>query len=55
MFRESFKRMFMRDKDGHLVMGFGATMEVQTTQKVKVSGAIGPIASLGRKGTRLVG
>ena len=56
VFKESLRRCFSRFDDsvpqdgGQLQMAFGATLEVLTTREFKVSGAIGPVRSLGRKG-----
>lgn len=57
VFKESFRRVFRRWSDdvsgpdaGHLMMGFGATLEVLTSREYKISGAIGPCTSLKRAG-----
>lgn len=57
VFKESFRRMFTRHPDtaheydkGHLVMGLAGTLEVVTSPEIKVKGAIGPCASLNKKG-----
>lgn len=57
VFKESFRRVFRRWADtahatdaGHLMMGFGASLEVITSREYKVSGAIGPCVSLKRPG-----
>src|SRR3990167_490069 len=43
-FRESFKRIFARDeRTGHMRMIFNATIEVQPSTEIKVSGAIGHV------------
>jgi protein transport protein SEC23 len=53
VFKESFRRVFRRWDEaatppniGHLMMGFGASLEVITSREFKVSGAIGPCTSL---------
>jgi protein transport protein SEC23 len=53
VFKESFRRVFRRWDEGahepdrgHLMMGFGATMDVITSREFKISGAIGPCVSL---------
>lgn len=55
VFKESFRRLFRKYDDGHsdsgnLLMGFGATLEVNTSRDFKVSGALGPCISLGKQG-----
>lgn len=49
MFKESFKRVFLRDANGDLLMGFNAVLEVQTSRELKVCGAIGAVSSVGKK------
>eukprot|EP00300_Choanocystis_sp_HF-7_P005663 c141_g1_i2.p1 GENE.c141_g1_i2~~c141_g1_i2.p1 ORF type:complete len:428 (-),score=103.05 c141_g1_i2:105-1361(-) len=49
MFRESFKRVFIQDEAGDLLMGFSGVLEVQTSRELKVCGAIGPVASTAKK------
>jgi len=50
IFKQSFKAVFARDSSGnYLKMAFGATLEVLTSAEFKVSGAIGNVASLGKK------
>ena len=57
VFKESFRRMFTRhpptahdaDKD-QLVMGLAATLELVLSADIKIKGAIGPCASLNKKG-----
>jgi protein transport protein SEC23 len=50
IFKQSFKAVFGRDSTGqYLKMAFGATLEVLTSAEFKVSGAIGNVASLGKK------
>jgi len=54
VFKESFRRVFRRHAPdvpgdgGHMMMGFGASLEVLTSREFKVSGAIGPVSSLNR-------
>jgi len=56
VFKESFRRVFRRFPDdipgdgGLMTMAFGASLEVLTSKEFKVSGAIGPVASLKKKG-----
>lgn len=48
-FNKSLQRLFAHDAEGHLKMCFNATLEVIATQKVKISGALGPCSSLSNK------
>lgn len=56
VFRESLRRVFAKHIDatgttsGELQMGFGGTIEVQHSRDIKISGAIGPCASLKKTG-----
>jgi protein transport protein SEC23 len=55
VFRESLRRVFAKTADtpegpGGLTMGFGANIEVISSREVKVSGAIGPCATMDKKG-----
>lgn len=56
VFKESLRRVFRRFPDdaasdgGQLQMGFGATVEVKTSNEFKVAGAIGPCSSLKKGG-----
>ncbi|KAI9193175.1 uncharacterized protein BJ171DRAFT_604748 [Polychytrium aggregatum] len=54
IFKQSFLRLFQKDAEGHLQMGFNATLDVQTTKELKVSGLIGPAVS-GQKKSGCVG
>ncbi len=49
IFKQSFLRIFNKDDQGHLHMGFNATFDVQTTKELKVSGLIGHAISAGKK------
>lgn len=49
VFKQSFVRMFTKDQNGFLNMGFNATMEVQTSRELKVCGLIGPAVSANKK------
>ncbi|KAF5736780.1 protein transport protein sec23-1 [Tripterygium wilfordii] len=48
-FIKCFRHIFNRDKEGHLKMYFDATLEIVTTEDVKICGALGPCVSLRRK------
>lgn len=49
IFRKSLQRIFERDEHDHLKMAFGATLEVACSKEVRVSGALGPCASLNKR------
>ncbi|XP_006463484.1 copii coat protein, partial [Agaricus bisporus var. bisporus H97] len=49
IFKQSFLRLFNKDDQGHLQMGFNATFDVQTTKELRVSGLIGHAISAGKK------
>lgn len=51
MFKQSFIRVFDKDGDDNLAMGFNAVLEVLTTKELKVSGLIGHAVSLNKKST----
>jgi len=56
VFKESLRRVFrtfepdVPEDGGKMQMAFGATLEVLTSREFKISGAIGPVTSLGKKG-----
>ncbi|KAG6018142.1 GTPase-activating protein S23 [Claviceps lovelessii] len=49
MFKQSFIRVFEKDGDENLLMGFNAVLEVLTTKELKVTGLIGHAVSLNKK------
>ncbi|KAH8113783.1 copii coat protein [Phellopilus nigrolimitatus] len=49
IFKEAFFRIFDKDEQGFLLMGFNGTFDVQTTKELKVSGLIGHAISSGKK------
>ncbi|KAK4703717.1 protein transport protein SEC23, partial [Phenoliferia sp. Uapishka_3] len=49
IFKQSFLRIFAKDEQGHLQMGFNATFDVQCTKELKVSGLIGHAISANKK------
>jgi protein transport protein SEC23 len=49
VFKLSFTRIFNKDEQGSLKMGFNATLEVQTSKELKVCGLIGPAVSCLKK------
>ncbi|KAL8914008.1 MAG: hypothetical protein Q9171_001259 [Xanthocarpia ochracea] len=50
-FRQSFVRVFDKDSNDNLVMGFNASLEVLTTKELKITGLIGHAISLNKKST----
>ncbi|KAL8651816.1 MAG: hypothetical protein Q9226_004535 [Calogaya cf. arnoldii] len=48
-FRNSFVRVFDKDVNDNLVMGFNASLEVLTTKELKITGLIGHAVSLNKK------
>ncbi|KAI9323228.1 protein transporter SEC23 [Dichotomocladium elegans] len=51
IFKQSFQRVLQKDSQGHLQMGFNATLDVQTTRELKVCGLIGHAVSANKKST----
>ncbi|KAL0083645.1 protein transporter SEC23 [Phycomyces blakesleeanus] len=51
IFKQSFHHLFQKDSQGHLQMGFNATLDVQTSRELKVSGLIGHATSGNKKST----
>uniref|UniRef100_A0A060T3C0 Protein transport protein SEC23 n=1 Tax=Blastobotrys adeninivorans TaxID=409370 RepID=A0A060T3C0_BLAAD len=49
IFKQSVQRIFNKDDQGFLQMGFNASMDVLTTKELKVSGLIGHAVSLNKK------
>jgi protein transport protein SEC23 len=49
MYRQSFIRIFDKDDNENLLMGFNASMEVLTTKELKLTGLIGHAISLNKK------
>jgi protein transport protein SEC23 len=49
LFKQSFTRIFNKDEQGSLKMGFNATLEVQTSKELKVCGLIGSAVSCNKK------
>ena len=49
IFEQSFVKIFEKDANDHLAMGFNATFDVQTTKELKVSGLIGHAVSNNKK------
>lgn len=47
LFKQSFAKVFEKDADGQLKMGFNATMEVKLSPGLKVEGVLGCCASGG--------
>jgi protein transport protein SEC23 len=49
MYKQSFARVFNKDADDNLLMGFNANLEVLTTKELKITGLIGHAVSLNKK------
>lgn len=49
MYKQSFARVFNRDANDNLLMGFNASLEVLTTKELKVTGLIGHAVSMNKK------
>ncbi|KAF4548060.1 Protein transport protein SEC23 [Elsinoe fawcettii] len=49
MFKQSFVRIFDKDENDNLLMGFNASLEVLTTKELKVTGLIGHAISMNKK------
>ncbi|ODV69300.1 hypothetical protein HYPBUDRAFT_100895 [Hyphopichia burtonii NRRL Y-1933] len=50
IFKQSFLRLFNKDSEGYLLMGFNGTFDIKTSRELKVSGLIGHASSLNVKG-----
>lgn len=53
IFKQSFLRLFNKDQDGYLLMGFNGTLEIKTSRELKVSGLIGHASSLNIKSSNV--
>jgi protein transport protein SEC23 len=49
MYKQSFLRVFDKDDQDNLLMGFNASLEVLTTKELKVTGLIGHAVSMNKK------
>jgi len=49
MYKQSFVRVFNKDADDNLLMGFNAEFEVLTTRELKITGLIGHAVSQNKK------
>ncbi|KRX44467.1 Protein transport protein Sec23A [Trichinella murrelli] len=49
LFKQSFQRVFEKDQVGMLKMGFNATLEIKTSNEMKLEGALGCCANLNIK------
>ncbi|ODQ59549.1 hypothetical protein WICANDRAFT_83675 [Wickerhamomyces anomalus NRRL Y-366-8] len=45
IFKQSFLRLFSKDEEGYLLMGFKAQFDVKTSKELKVSGLVGHTSS----------
>lgn len=53
MYKQSFARVFDKDANDNLIMGFNASLEVITTKELKVTGLIGHAVSMNKKGSNV--
>jgi len=53
VFKNSFRKMFDCDEAGYLHTGFNAKIEVFTSREFKCCGAVGGLASMGKRGPRV--
>lgn len=49
IFKQSFLKLFSKDSEDYLLMGFNATLDIKCSRELKVSGLIGHASSLGVK------
>lgn len=49
IFKQSVQRIFAKDSQGFLQMGFNASMDILTTKELKINGLIGHAVSLNKK------
>lgn len=50
IFKQSFLKLFSKDAENYLLMGFNATLDIKCSRELKVSGLIGHASSLAVKG-----
>lgn len=53
IFKQSFLRLFNKDEEGYLLMGFNGTFDIKTSRELKVSGLIGHASSLNIKSSNV--
>lgn len=53
IFKQSFLKLFNKDSEDYLLMGFNATLDIKTSRELKVSGLIGHASSLSSKGNNV--
>ena len=49
VFKKSFQRLFTKDSGDNLLMGFNATLDIQTSRELKICGLIGPATTTNKK------
>jgi protein transport protein SEC23 len=54
IFKQSFLRLFAKDAEGYLAMGFCGVLDIKTLRELKVSGLIGHALSLQTKGANVL-
>ncbi|CAN6632645.1 protein transport protein Sec23p [Trichomonascus vanleenenianus] len=53
IFKQSFLRLFDKDDQGYLQMGFNGSLEVKMSKELKVSGVIGQVTSMGHRNSQV--
>jgi protein transport protein SEC23 len=53
IFKQSYLRLFSKDEEGYLLMGFNATFDVKTSKELKVSGLIGHASAVTKTGSNI--
>lgn len=50
VFKDTYKKLFDRDPNGYLKMGYAAKLDMHVSRDLKIQGAIGPCISLKKSG-----
>lgn len=53
IFKQSFNKLFAKDADGYLLMGFNAQFDVKSSKDLKVAGLIGHASAVAKIGTNI--
>ncbi|CEP24753.1 unnamed protein product [Cyberlindnera jadinii] len=53
IFKQSYLRLFSKDEEGFLLMGFNATLDVKTSKELKVAGLIGHASAITKTGSNI--
>lgn len=54
IFKQSFLRLFAKDADGYLLMGFAGVFDIKTSKELKISGLIGHASLAAVKGPNVL-